>query len=170
MIITTHQTSGPAAEKYQQGFKAITEEYQREMAQCKTINYLKGITLLPKMSELGVDDALLHFNGIVTEFPRSNFFLVTPDGEIHTASENVLHGITRKSILRISPFPVHQREIRLAELTTASEMFLTSTLKKVMPLVELDGKPVGDGKPGPITSRLMQELENFQSEVPASID
>jgi len=169
LIITTHDTSGPPPEKYQQGFKAITCEYQREMAHCKTINYLKGITLLPKMKELGVDDVLFHQGGIVSEFPRSNFFMVTQDGEIHTPDQGILEGITRKTLLSISPFPIQARTIGVAELASAAELFLTSTLKKVMPLVELDGHLIGDGKPGPVTKQLMDKLADFHSTVPAAI-
>ncbi|MGZ5285378.1 MAG: aminotransferase class IV, partial [Kaistella sp.] len=98
---------------FEKGVKIITHEYVREFAGAKTINYSMGIWLLQKIKNNNAADVLYHQKGEVSEFPRSNFFIVTKDDVIVTPSKNILPGITRKKILELAAmdFAVEERVI-----------------------------------------------------------
>jgi branched-chain amino acid aminotransferase len=94
----------------------------------------------------------------ITEGPGFNVFAVV-DGQLCTPAHGVLHGITRRTVVEIAAaehLPTVVRDIQADELHSAEEIFLTSTAGGVMPVATLDGEPVGDGKPGPITTLLRQ--------------
>ena len=92
-------------------------------------------------------------HGCVTEGPGFNVFAVT-DGRVHTPSAGVLEGITRKTVTEIAQDLGHEvliDEMPVSLLNEADEIFLTSTAGGVMPVATLDGSPVCDGSPGPVT-------------------
>lgn len=148
----------PHKEKYTNGVKIITYDYMRDLPGVKSINYLMGVWLQKQVKEKLVDDVLYFKNDIISEFPRSNVFIVTGDGQLLTPGNNVLAGITRKKVLEIAKdiIPTSTRDITVAELKNAAEVFMTSTTKRVLPIVEIDSKKIGEGKPGKITSLLYQ--------------
>ncbi|MGC8762431.1 MAG: aminotransferase class IV [Acidobacteriota bacterium] len=108
----------------------------------------------------GAFEALLrNAAGFLAEGASSNVFLVkrkvlvTPD-----LPSGILDGVTRESLLRLAPragVPVEERPVGVEEIYEADEVFLASTLKEVVPVVEVDGRPVGRGEPGMITDRLL---------------
>jgi len=110
--------------------------------------------------ERGAFEALLRNPaGLLAEGASSNVFLVkgkvlvTPD-----LASGILDGVTRECLLRLAPragVPVEERPVRVEEIFEADEVFLASTLKEVVPVVEVDGRPVGRGEPGMITDRLL---------------
>ena len=134
----------------------ITHDYLRDIPQAKTINYTMGVWLQKRMRELNADDVLYHHHGKVAEFPRCNVFIVNEDGLVVTPNQDILFGITRKRLLEIDG--VHQGPVTLNDVKTAREIFLTSSTKRIQSIVSLDGKPVGDGKPGPVATELMAML------------
>ncbi|MBX2967549.1 MAG: aminotransferase class IV [Cyclobacteriaceae bacterium] len=148
------------------GVKIITHEYVREMPTVKTINYLTGIWTLKKMEEQGAVDVLYQMRGEVTEFPRCNFFIVKQDGAVATPAKNILKGITRKHVLALAAkkFTVKEEIITLNDIAQAREAFMTSTTKRIIPIVQVDDKPVGDGKPGQITLTLLHDLIALERE------
>lgn len=156
LVIQQQPITLPDAEKFEKGVKVMTHEYQRDLPGVKSINYLMGVWLQKQLQEQNLDDVLYYQNNIVTEFPRANVFIVTKEGKLATPAENVLHGITRKNILEFAGeiLPVEVRPISVTELKDAAEVFMTSTTKRLLPVVEIDGGKIGDGKAGPITSRL----------------
>jgi branched-subunit amino acid aminotransferase/4-amino-4-deoxychorismate lyase len=160
LVISAHKINFPAKEKYAQGFKVMTHEYQRESPTAKTINYLQGIQLVPVLKVRGLDDVLYHRGGVITEFPRSNIFIVDQQDQLVTPAKNVLAGITRKTVLYLAK--VHYsptlRDITLPELQNSKEVFLTSTTKGIVPVCEIDGQSVGSGSPGTVTQHLAQLL------------
>ncbi len=160
LVISAHKITFPAQEKYQQGFKVMTHEYQRESPVAKTINYLQGIQLVPVLKAKGLDDVLYHWGGVVTEFPRSNIFMVDQQGQLVTPATNVLAGITRKTILHLAKehYSPTLRDITVSELKQAKEVFLTSTTKGIVPVCAIDGHPVAEGVPGVVTQHLAQLL------------
>lgn len=144
---------------YKQGaLKLVTYNYQRQLPQVKTIDYLQAIYLQPFIKEKQADDVLYHYNGEITECPRSNFFVVTKDDEVITPAKNILAGITRKRIAALKQFNVQERAITLKDLDTIKEAFVSSTTKVVMPVVAIDGRPVNDGLPGKITAQIFEAL------------
>jgi D-alanine transaminase len=121
--------------------------------------------LYPSMGKMmakaaGADDAWMVEDGKVTEGTSNNAYIVK-DGKIITRqlSMDILHGITRAAVLRIAKeaqMEVVERAFTIAEAQAADEAFYTSASAFVMPVVQIDGVDLGDGKPGPVTSRLRE--------------
>jgi len=166
LVITQHPLTLPSTDQAQQGIKIITYAYIRDLAAAKTINYSTGIRLQQQIREQGADDVLYHQNGIVTEFPRSNFFIVTQDNRVLTPAQDVLKGITRKNVLAVAGKKYRAEEgiVTLADIAQAKEAFTTSTTKRILPIVQVDGQPVGDGNPGAISLDLLQDLIAFENQ------
>lgn len=105
----------------------------------------------------GVDEPiLLDAEGYVAEGPNYNIFAVR-DEELFTPHQGVLRGITRDTIIKIAEqhgYRVSERPLTVYDFYTADEVFITSTSRGALAMVEIDGRPVGDGKPGPITTQL----------------
>lgn len=147
-----------------QGIKVITQEYVREFPEAKTINYTMGIWLQQKVKQSNAVDVLYHQNGEISEFPRANFFLVTGDDTVVTPIQNILRGVTRKRIIELASknFVCEERTVTIGEFREAKEAFMTSTTKRVVPIVQIDDVVIGDGTPGPVSSYIDQALENAE--------
>ena len=166
LMITQHALTMPTEAQLSSGIKIITHAYRRDLPTAKTINYTMGVWLQKKVKEAGAADVLYHLDGEISEFPRCNFFLVTADARLVTPDKNILHGITRKMILQAArrEFEVEERTVSLNDLQGATEVFLTSTTKRILPIVQVDNIRVGDGKPGSITQRLMKLLAEVEKQ------
>ncbi len=110
----------------------------------------------------GFDEAImLNENGHVSEGSGENIFMVR-DGRLitPTPADNVLEGITARSVMELAAnelgVPILQREIDRTELYIADEVFMTGTAAHLTPVVEVDRRPVGTGRPGPVTSKLSE--------------
>ena len=143
---------------FEKGLKLITYEHQRQLPFIKTIDYLKAIYLQPTIKSAGADDVLYYFNGVVTECPRANFFMVTEQNEVLTPKDNILHGVTRNKILELNGYQIKASDISIQMLATAKEAFISSSTKNILPVISICNKLLGDGKPGPITRHLYQQL------------
>ncbi|MGN7468786.1 D-amino-acid transaminase [Brevibacillus sp. SAFN-007a] len=129
----------------------------------KTLNLLGAVLVKQYAKDAGAQDSILHRNGIITECSSSNLFAVK-NGELHThpATHLILHGITRQVVIDLAKangIVVHEKAFDIAFLKQADELFLTSTTAEVMPLVSVDGEAVGNGRPGPVTTRLQALFE-----------
>ncbi len=166
LLITTKLVKVSMAEDFNRGIKIISFEHQRPLPQIKSINYQMAIWLQPLVKQKGVDDVLYCHQGFLREFPRSNVFVINKAGTLITPKENVLHGITRKNIISIcSPdIAIEERPISLQELYDADEAFLTSTTKRVIPILEVDGRSINGGKIGPITKDLYRRYLAFEDD------
>jgi branched-chain amino acid aminotransferase len=138
---------------------------QRALAPAaKTGNYLNNLLALVEARRAGGADAvMINTSGHVTEGTTSNVFWVR-DGVIRTASLEcgILSGITRHELLvamRADGLTVEEDGFPLEDLTGADEAFLTGTVRGVTPVVDIDGHAVGDGRPGPITLRVVGLLQ-----------
>ncbi|MBB6611115.1 aminotransferase class IV [Pontibacter sp. Tf4] len=160
LILTEQPLTLPDQTIVNNGIKVITHSHVRELPTIKTINYAMGIRLIREIRAAGAADALYHQNGIVSEFPRCNFFIVTKDETIVTPAENVLPGVTRKNVLQLAArkYKTEERTITIADIAQAREAFLTSTTKRILPIVQVDDKIIGTGKPGEITKELLADL------------
>jgi len=129
-------------------------------------NYLNSIIATQEAKRNGVDEAiLLDHNGNVSEAPGENIFIVK-DGQLITPSleSSALEGITRDAVIKIAgdlDIDVVQREIAKSELDMSDEIFLTGTAAEITPITSMDSKKVGDGKPGAITKKMMQEYTDI---------
>ena len=139
-----------------EGITLVTYPYQRQLSEMKTLDYSMAIWLQPFIKENKADDVLYQYNGLVKETPRANFFIVTNEGEVITAKNDVLSGVIRKNTLNLkdSGFQITARDFTLEELYNASEAFMTSTTKNILPILKVDRKEIGNGKSGKITSQL----------------
>lgn len=146
------------AELFNKGVRLISFQHQRQLPRIKTIDYLQAILLQTFISENHADDVLYHNHMEIGECPRSNFFLVTNDSQVLTPSKNILKGVTRKKILELPGFTISESVITLQDLKQAREAFITSTTKNILPVLKIDGHPVGNGRPGEITTRIYQEI------------
>lgn len=127
---------------------------------------IKTVQLLyPSMAKMeakhrGVDDAWFTEDGFVTEGTSNNTYIVK-GGKIITRplSQDILHGITRASLLRYAAeaqMQIEERPFTIAEAQAADEAFFTSASAFVMPVIEVDGVPLGAGGPGPVATRLRE--------------
>lgn len=113
----------------------------------------------------GVDDVLFqNARGEICEAGSANVFLVHPGNRIiqtPPVESPCLPGITRACVLRLareSGYEVREAPVSAAVLLAASEVFVTSSVSEVMPVVEIDGSPVGDGRPGPTALRMQEKI------------
>jgi D-alanine transaminase/branched-chain amino acid aminotransferase len=148
---------------FTKGIKLISCAYLRDIPEIKSTNYMVGIYKLPELARYHAEDLLYHWENRVSEVTKSNFFIVNRAGEIITAKHNILKGITRKHIIKLAEgtFKVYERDVFLDEVYAAEEAFITGTTKKVTPVVDIDGRKIGTGKPGAVTKELMKRFEEF---------
>jgi len=129
-------------------------------------NYLNSIIATQEAKRNGYDEAiLLDHNGNVSEAPGENIFIVR-DGQLTTTplSSSALEGITRDAIIKIGKdldMDVLERDVTRGELNISDEVFLTGTAAEVTPIISMDGKKIGNGKPGDITKKLMEEYADI---------
>ena len=129
-------------------------------------NYLNSIIATQEAKRNGVDEAiLLDHNENVSEAPGENIFIVR-DGELITPSltSSALEGITRDAVIKIAgdmDVGVTQRDISRSELVISDEIFLTGTAAEIVPVISLDSRKIGSGRPGDVTRRVMQEYTDI---------
>jgi branched-chain amino acid aminotransferase len=159
-LIITQSLLSPPLTFQAAGISLVSYNYQRQLAASKTLDYAMAIWLQPFIKENQANDVLYHHEGMVKEAPRANFFIVTKDREVVTAKNNVLKGVIRKNLLALenSGITVVERDFSLEEATHAAEAFITSTTKNVLPVLQLNGKPIGTGKAGPLSEKLFELL------------
>jgi branched-chain amino acid aminotransferase len=167
-VILIEPFEPPPPEAYRDGIGAITFRTVRATddtpaAGAKVANYLTSVLAIREAKKQGAVEAfIIDGRGHVLEGTTSNVFLVK-DGRLVTAPEEsgILSGITRAYLLRAADrlgLAVGIRDIREEELIGADELFISSTLREVLPVVRLDGRPVGSGKPGPLTRQIHAEF------------
>ena len=167
LLITCNPVKTATVNDFEKGLSVITYEHQRQLPHIKSINYLMAVWLQPLLKEKQADDLLYYNKESITELPRSNVFIVTADNKLITPAHNILYGITRKNIIKLAGdiMPVEERNISANELLQASEVFLTATTRKIVPLLKINGQPIGNAKPGPVTTKLFErflELEKVK--------
>jgi len=149
-------------EAYRKGCKAVVstidQDSQSPLSRLKSANYLNHILARREARAAGADEAiLLNERGFLCEGSTSNIFLVSK-GELITPDKEsgCLPGITRQVVIELARglgIGISEREVRLEELLRAGEAFLTNSIMELMPLAEVNGKPIGRGE---VTGRLMQ--------------
>ena len=129
-------------------------------------NYLNSIIATQEAKRNGFDEAiLLDHNGNVSEAPGENIFIVR-EGQLITPplSSSALNGITRDTVIKIArdlDIDVTETEIARSELTVSDEIFLTGTAAEITPIIAMDGKKIGNGKPGDVTKKMMNKYTDI---------
>ena len=141
LVIIQQPLIPPPDQINEKGYILASYPHQRQMPHVKTTDYLMAIWLQPWLKERGADDILYQQNGIVSECPRSNFFIITKENKIVTPRRNILQGITRKQVLRLAVangMIVEERDISLDDIRLAKEAFIASSTKRIVPVVQVD--------------------------------
>lgn len=138
-------------------------------AKIKSFNRLHFYLARLEAEDSGADSPiLLDLEGHVTEGPGANLFVVSA-GRLFTPSEGILQGITRQTVFEIAEslaISAQEADLTPYDLYNADEVFYSSTAGGIMPVVEVDGRRVGDGRPGPITRRVEQAYWRLHVEGP----
>lgn len=134
----------------------------------KSLNYLNNVLARIEAIKADVDEAImLNQNGTVSEGTGDNVFIVK-DGEIVTPppTAGILLGVTREAVIALAReegITVKEKDFTVHELYNADEAFLSGTAAEIVPLVEVDGKQVGTGDVGPITSTLITKFKQIRT-------
>ena len=128
----------------------------------KTVGLLPNVLAKQAARERGAYECLMYDEmGLITEGSSTNAWIVDEDGRLRTrdTQANILRGVTREAILKLvqaEGIELDERPFSVEEAKRAREVFVTAASSFVMPLVSLDGVKIGDGKPGPIATRLRE--------------
>jgi len=166
IIIITDKIALYPREFYEKGLSVITAATQRNLPEAvnpriKSLNYLNNILAKIEAVTSGVEEAImLNSFGLVSECTGDNIFSICR-GIVLTPpiSMGVLEGIARNVVVGLARqhnIPVKQVVMTRHDLFIAEESFLTGTAAEIVPVVKIDGRLIGDGKPGPITRKLME--------------
>jgi D-alanine transaminase len=169
VLPTVFAMSGAPVNVKTQGIIAITAPDTRwKFCNIKSLNLLANVLHRQMAEEQGAEEAILIRNGLVTEGCLSNIFIVK-DGVIatHPNEPGILPGITRQLLVKLAKqhhIPLVEREITEDELFTADEVWSTSVGKEVTSVIEINKKPIGTGKPGPVAKAM---YDYYQTVKPA---
>ena len=169
VFIITDKISLYPKKFYQKGLEIITAKTKRNLAaaldpRIKSLNYLNNILAKIDAIKSGVEEAImLTYNDYVAECTGDNIFIVR-DGRLMTPPTDVgaLEGITRNAVIGLAKkigMPFREKMLKLEEVYSADEVFLTGTAAEIIPVTKIDKRRIGDGKPGETTPRLMEEFK-----------
>ncbi len=162
LVLFTQSKSLIKSALAERGQKILTyPDVRWRRSDIKTVQLLYASLLKTEAAAKGADDAWMVLDGYITEGSSNNAYIVTKDNVIVTRqlSNDILHGITRKAVLKCAEelqLKVEERLFTVDEVLNAKEAFSTSASAFVCPVAEVDGKKIGDGKPGPIAKRLRE--------------
>ncbi len=157
----------PPKELLQKGVLAITAEDNR-WGRCdiKAISLLPNVLLRQLAVDAGATETILLRDGFLTEGAASNIFIVKESRLLAPPKSHLmLPGITYDVVLELvenHTLPYDVRPVAEQELRSANEILLTSSTKEIMPIVSLDGKLIGDGRPGPFFHKLNQLYQHYK--------
>ncbi|HET8720931.1 MAG TPA: D-amino-acid transaminase [Nitrospira sp.] len=163
IVMTVRELHPLAADVQTAGVAAITvEDIRWGRCDIKSINLLANVLARQQAKVAGVFEAILVKDGEVTEGSVSNV-IVVEKGALITAPEGprILSGVTREIVLALARhegLEVKEQYPSQAQLSRASEVFLTGTTVEVLPVVRIDGRPIGGGVPGPVTRSLAKRF------------
>ncbi len=156
-MMMMYKAGGFPSHIYSDGGRLISANYQRDIPDVKTTNYIMGIKMLREVRKAGAVEVLFSDGHFLRETVRANVFIVTKDDRIITPASKILYGVTRKQVLKAAKehFIIEERDVAVNELKEAKEVFITSSTKRIMPIVQIDDLTIGEGRPGPVTKKVM---------------
>jgi D-alanine transaminase len=160
----------PAPALVERGASAISACDNRWLrCDIKSISLIGNVLLRELSAEADAVETILFRDGKLTEASSSNVFIVK-NGSIQSPPKNelILPGITYDVVVELARahgLPLEFRDIAEAEVRSADELWVTSSSKEVLAVVELDGRPVGDGRPGPVFRRMYRLYQDFKHKV-----
>lgn len=157
VVMITPIKSSPAQQQAE-GVKITTVEMDRILPTVKSINYMGAVMAVEAAKRQGAVEAVYRTpDGRLTEGTRANLFAFRGN-QLITPKEEVLAGITRAVVLEIAEddFEVVEGELYYADVQQYDELFITSSTKEILPVIQVDEHIVADGKPGPKTQKLIE--------------
>ncbi|MEE8182865.1 MAG: branched-chain-amino-acid transaminase [Thermoplasmata archaeon] len=157
-------------EKAEQGLRLITSKWRRNPPQAlnpniKSLNYLNNILAMLEVIEKGMDEAvMLDMDGFVSEGSADNIFIYDGSTFISPPVETNLPGVTRETaieLIREKGWDFREEKFRMETLYSAQEVFLTGTAAEIAPVVEVDSRKIGSGKPGEKTKELTASFKEL---------
>lgn len=157
-------------EKAEQGLRLITSKWRRNPPQAlnpniKSLNYLNNILAMLEVIEKGMDEAvMLDMDGFVSEGSADNIFIYDGSTFISPPVETNLPGVTRETaieLIRERGWDFREEKFRMEPLYSAQEVFLTGTAAEIAPVVEVDSRKIGSGKPGEKTKELTASFKEL---------
>jgi branched-chain amino acid aminotransferase len=157
-------------EKAEQGLRLITSKWRRNPPQAlnpniKSLNYLNNILAMLEVIEKGMDEAvMLDMDGFVSEGSADNIFIYDGSTFISPPVETNLPGVTRETaieLIREKGWDFREEKFRMEALYSAQEVFLTGTAAEIAPVVEVDSRKIGSGKPGEKTKELTASFKEL---------
>ncbi|GBE16761.1 D-alanine aminotransferase [bacterium BMS3Abin15] len=148
---------------YEKGVGVITLDHKRDFPQAKISNYIAAIRSHAHKNRKGALEIIYTNDGKALEASTSNFFIVK-DNILITPKEDILLGTTRNLVVKLARkagYKIQERDVKIKELYSADEVFLTASNKDIVPVVKIDNKKVNKGKIGENTKILMQVFKEF---------
>jgi branched-subunit amino acid aminotransferase/4-amino-4-deoxychorismate lyase len=148
---------------YEEGIACVSLDVRRENPRAKDTRFIATAQGAYDRLPAGVEEGLLlGDDGAVLEGLSSNFFGVV-DGVLRTEEARALAGVTRSLVIEVAEglLPVERRAVLRDELPRVAEAFVTSVSREVLPIAYVDGRPVGDGRPGPMTRSIMHAFADL---------
>ncbi len=168
LVMTARRHRGPAAKLIEEGVGVITlADIRWARPDIKSVSLLPNALGKQQAKEAGAYEAWqVDRDGNVTEGTSSNAWIVTSTGEVVTrqADAGILNGVTRLGLIGLlqrEGLRLVERPFSVAEAKAAREAFLTSTTNFVLPVVSIDGAPIGNGHPGSITRQLREAYDAY---------
>jgi D-alanine transaminase len=160
----------PPRELVEKGASAVSAvDYRWHRCDIKSISLIGNCLLRQVSADAGAVETILFRDGKLTEASASNVFVAKNGLLLSPPKSNlILPGITYDVVVEIAQavkIPLEFRDVTEAEVRAADEIWLTSSSKEILAVVTLDGKPVGDGKPGPLFRKAWQGYQEFKSKV-----
>ncbi len=162
------------AELYEQGLKIITVATPAVAPEAlnpriKSLNYLNNIMAKLEALNAGFEEAIMiNAQGCVAECTGDNIFLIRGDALLTPpATAGILEGCTRRAVMRLAAevgLTAREADLQRYDLYTAEECFLTGTAAELIPVIDIDGRMIGSGKPGPQTLKLLERFRRFIAE------
>ena len=152
------------ARLYREGACAVTFEGERALPTAKTLNTLVNFLARRKAEAHGCHEGLLVARDGIREGASSNIFVVSNGAIVTPPDHLVIAGVTRDVVIRLARDAGYRlvfRPLPVAGIPTWEEAFITSTSRHIVPLTRVDGRPIGDGRVGPVTRRLMDAFEAY---------
>lgn len=161
IMIVSPRIRKPASD-YENGVKVIAVEYKRQYPEAKHTHYVEAIKQLVKVKDEGIEDVIYYDNSQVYEGSGTNIFAVI-NNKLTTTKSNIVFGITRNTLLEMLKLSIliEIRNFTFDELSKATEIFITGSNSEVRGVIEINGKPVGDGKIGEITKEATKQYREY---------
>jgi len=170
VFIMSNPLVNPPREDVERGGEAVSAVDNRWLrCDIKSISLIGNCLLRQLSAAAGAAETILFRDGRLSEASASNVFVVR-SGVIQAPPKSnlILPGITYDVVLELAQgarLPFEVRDLAEAEVRAADEIWVTSSSKEVFPIVKLDGRPVGEGRPGPVFRRMFQLYQDFKREV-----